>query len=278
MRRAFLLAYPASHSLSPAMHNAAFAHLGADASYRALEVPPDGLDAAVASLRRPQVLGANVTIPHKVAVTPLLDWLSPAAQALGAVNTVVQGQGGRLEGHNTDVRGFLRGLADLNLEPSSQRALILGAGGAARAVAYALLAAGVAELALHNRTQTRARALAERLGSAGTVSVVERHALRHALETTTLLVNTTSVGMVGGASADLSPLPTGLLPRVGTVIDIVYRPPQTRLLQEAAAAGLATQNGIPMLLYQGVEALELWLGKPAPVTVMRAALLAALAA
>ena len=278
MKRAFLLAYPAGHSLSPAMHNAAFAHLGVDASYRALEVPPDGLDAAVASLRRPEVLGANVTIPHKVAVTPLLDWLSPAAQALGAVNTVVQGQGGRLEGHNTDVRGFLRGLADLNLEPSSQRALILGAGGAARAVAYALLAAGVAELALHNRTQTRARALAERLGSAGTVSVVERYALRHALETTTLLVNTTSVGMVGGASADLSPLPTGLLSRAGAVIDIVYRPPQTRLLHEAAAAGLATQNGIPMLLYQGVEALELWLGKPAPVTVMRAALLAALAA
>ena len=273
MKRAFLLAYPAGHSLSPAMHNAAFAQLGILARYEALEVAPDALAAAVAALRRPEVYGANVTIPHKVAVMPLLDELSEEARRIGAVNTIVN-RDGRLMGCNTDAAGFLRALReDGGFEPAGVSAVVLGAGGAARAVAYALLQAGVSRLALYNRTPSAAQALAAWLERGAKVEVLEPSALPEAVRASQLLVNATSVGMAqpGEASAR-SPLEPGLLPREGFVCDLVYRPAQTRLLREAAAAGLRVQNGVPMLVYQGAEAFRHWTGQAAPVQVMRAAL------
>lgn len=273
MKRAFLLAYPAGHSLSPAMHNAAFAQLGILARYEALEVAPDALAAAVAELRRPEVYGANVTIPHKVAVMSLLDELSEEARRIGAVNTIVN-RDGRLTGCNTDAAGFLRALReDGGFEPAGVSAVVLGAGGAARAVAYALLRAGVSRLALYNRTPSAARALAASLEREAKVEVLEPSALPEAVRASQLLVNATSVGMAqpGEASAR-SPLEPRLLPREGFVCDLVYRPAQTRLLREAAAAGLRVQNGVPMLVYQGAEAFGHWTGQAAPVQVMRAAL------
>lgn len=271
MLKVYLLAHPAGHSLSPAMHNAAFAALGINAHYQAKDIPPEALAAAVAELRAPEVLGANVTIPHKVAILPHLDALSDTASAIGAVNTVIN-QSGRLIGHNTDASGFIRALRELGgVEPRGQRAVVLGAGGAARAVVYGLLAQG-AEVALYNRTAERAAALARALHHLGSVRALSEGELADAVRRCTLLVNATSVGMAQGAS----PLPKGLLPERGTVVDLIYRPARTQLLAEAEAAGLATQNGLAMLALQGAEALTCWTGREAPLAVMLAALNAAL--
>lgn len=276
-RRAVLLAWPAGHSLSPAMHDAAFRELGIAARYEAREVPPEGLAAAVAELRAPEVLGANVTVPHKEAVLALLDGLEPEAAAIGAVNTIVRADGG-LRGANTDGAGFLRALReDAGFDPAGAVVLLLGAGGAARAVAHALLGAGAARVGLHNRTPERAAALAAAFAERGELRVLGPEELAEGLERADLLVNTTSVGMArGGRDPDVSPLPAGLLPRRALVVDLVYRPARTRLLRETEAAGLPTQNGLPMLVYQGAEAFERWTGRAAPVAVMRAAAEAAL--
>ncbi|ADI13646.1 shikimate dehydrogenase [Truepera radiovictrix] len=276
MKRAFLLAGSASYTLSPAMHNAAFRALGARAHYEALALAAAELPEAVARLRDPGCLGANVTIPHKLAVVPLLDTLSEAARATGAVNTIVN-RGGALEGHNTDAAGFMRALKeDGGYDPAGQEVVLLGAGGSARAVAYALLRSGVARLAVYNRTLERAHALARALGPYGELEVLSPAQLKGRVRSAALLVNTTSVGL-SGVQEGASPLPEDALPRA-MVCDIIYRPPQTTLLKRASAAGLAVQNGLPMLVYQGAEALTLWTGLPAPVAVMRAAAEAALAA
>lgn len=269
MKRAYLLAHPAGHSLSPVMHNAAFRHLSIAGHYEAMDVPPGQLPEVVAQLRADEVLGANVTIPHKRAVMPFMDDLSPAARAVGAVNTIVN-DGGKLTGHNTDARGFLRALIeDADFNPRDKRTVVLGAGGAARAVVYALLTAGVTGLELYNRTPEKAQALAMAFASLGPVRVLAEERLAERVHGADLLVNTTSVGMEhGGHDPDVSPLPTGLLPYRGLVCDIVYRPARTRLLKDAAVAGLATQNGLPMLVYQGAEAFRMWTGRDAPVEVM----------
>ena len=281
MKRVLLLAHPAGHSLSPAMHNAAFKHSGLEAVYEAHDVPPAALGEAVSSLREKNILGANVTVPHKQAVVPLLDALSDAAAAIGAVNTVVKNSvrdGGRLVGHNTDAAGFLWALQEADFEPRGKRVVVLGAGGAARAVVYALLTAGVAELGVYNRTPERARALADAFAHLGVVEVLEPSNLDTRVRGADGLINTTSVGMArGGHDPDTSPLPGTGLPYRGFVCDIVYRPSKTRLLRDAEAAGLRTQNGLPMLIHQGAEAFRLWTGRDAPAEVMRRAALNALA-
>lgn len=271
MNHAYLLAYPAGHSLSPVLHNAAFGQLGLNAWYEALEVSPKGLPDAVARLRNRGTLGANVTIPHKQAVMPLLDRLSEAAQAIGAVNTIVN-ERGTLTGHNTDTSGFLRALLEADIQPRGKRALLLGAGGAARAVVYALFHQGVAELYVYNRTFEKGVALAESFAELGRAEVLEWEALPERVRGTDLLVNTTSVGMArGGRDPGVSPLPERVLPYGGVVVDLVYRPARTKLLKDAEAAGLKTQNGLPMLVYQGAEAFRLWTGQDAPTETMREA-------
>jgi shikimate dehydrogenase len=265
----YLLAHPAGHSLSPIMHNAAFAQLDIEAHYSARDIPPEALEATVATLRDSSVLGANVTIPHKVAVIPYLDRLSETAQAIGAVNTIVN-RGGLLIGHNTDAKGFTRALTEVGgVRLPGQVVVMLGAGGAARAILYALLQNDVARVYLYNRTPESAVALAQDFAPLGKVEVVPEPDLEAALAQCTLLINTTSVGMAhDGIDPNVSPLPNNLLPERGFVADIIYRPARTRLLRQAEAAGLATQNGLPMLTFQGAESFACWTGRDAPVEVM----------
>ena len=282
MRRAVLLAHPAGHSLSPAMHDAAFAALGMDARYEAWDVPPEQLPAAVERLRGQEVLGANVTVPHKRAVVALLDALDPDAAAIGAVN-VVRREGRRLLGGNSDGEGFLRSLREAGLDPAGRTAALFGAGGAARAVGWALLRAGAAELRIVNRTHASAEALAEALaadpGGAAVRAVRDPFAGAAQVD---LWVNATSVGMRrGGVDPDVSPVDPAVFSRrdaaaAGAAVDLVYRPRRTRFLRDAAAAGLVTVDGSGMLLHQGAAAFEAWTGRPAPLAAMRAALDAAL--
>lgn len=257
------------------MHNAAFEAVGVNAHYEARDVAPENLAEVVASLRDPAVLGANVTIPYKLEVLPLMDSLTNSAEAIGAVNTIVNRQG-RLLGHNTDASGFLRALQeDAKLSLSGATVVMFGAGGAARAVAYALLGAGIARLQVYNRTAERAEGFA---ADFGTLEVLAEADLAEAVHQADLLVNTTSAGMErNGLDPDVSPLPAGVLPRDGFVCDLVYRPERTRLLKDAEASGLRTQNGLSMLVYQGAEAFHCWTGRTAPVEVMLAAARAALA-
>lgn len=270
MKRVYLLAHPAGHSVSPAMHNAAFAHLGLEFRYEALDVSPQRLGEAVELLRGEGVAGANVTIPHKQAVMSMLDRISVEAKAVGAVNTIIA-DGGTLSGHNTDAAGFLKALSDdAKLSVKDKRTLILGAGGAARAVAYALVISG-AKVAIHNRTEERARSLIRDFGRLGELTLVEHAALAEAVRSADLLVNTTSVGMQapeGDGDKEESPLQSGTLPENGLVCDLVYRPMETRLLREAKRAGLPVLGGLPMLVYQGAIAFELWTARAAPVEVM----------
>ena len=270
MKRVELFAYPAWHSLSPAMHNAAFESLGLDARYFAREVPPEELPAAVGALRGPDCWGANLTIPHKEAVLPLLDDLSAEARAVGSVNTIVR-QGERLVGHSTDISGFLKALAELRVDLAGRRVLLLGSGGAGRAVAYALLLSGVGELVLWNRTRERAERLRDDFAGLGEIRVVGSEELAECGPRSQLVVNSTSVGMMReGVRTDETPLAARHLPNEGAVVDLVYRPAETRLLREARQAGLETQNGLPMLVYQGAESFSLWTGHDAPVELMRA--------
>ncbi len=268
MKRAYLLAHPAGHSLSPAMHNAAFKYLGIEACYEAVEVTSEHLAEIVQGLRETNVYGANVTIPHKLAVMPMLDKLSKAAKTIGAVNTIVN-QDGELIGHNTDAAGFLQGLEDERIYLRKKVAVMLGAGGAARAIAYALLNSGVAKLWVYNRTPEKAAELVKEFIKVGSAAVLKEEELPFIIRQAEILVNTTSVGMEqNGVIPDESPLPEGLMPKQGFVCDIVYRPAKTKLLHDAREANLKIQNGLPMLVYQGAEAFRLWTGQEAPAQVM----------
>ncbi|MDF1522899.1 MAG: shikimate dehydrogenase [Trueperaceae bacterium] len=268
--RLALLAHPAGHSVSPAMMEAAFAAVGRRARYDALDVPPEELAAAVAALRQAPWVGANVSVPHKAAVVPLLDELRPTARRLGAVNVVVRDRA-RLIGDNSDLPGFARALAALG-PVAGRQAVVLGAGGAARAVVAALRDLGM-EVAVHNRSPERACALVAALGGGGATVLADAD-LAAAVAAADLLVQTTTVGMAGGPLG--SPLPEGVLPTAGAVVDLVYRPAVTPLLRAARAAGLVVQNGLPMLVHQGAAAFEAWTGLPAPVDAMGRAAEAAL--
>jgi shikimate dehydrogenase len=272
--QAVLLAHPAGHSLSPVMHGAAFAALGIDGRYTAWDVAPASLAEAVARIRDDaDIVGCNVTVPHKRAVIASLDELTPIATRLGAVNTVVK-RGGRLVGDNTDAPGFARAVAELGVPLTGATALVLGAGGAAAAVVAALVDAGAA-VRIHNRTRERADHLVARWRREGDVAAVDDGALCALAQRADWIVNTTVVGMDGGPPG--SPLPRTCLPERGVVVDLVYRPRTTPLLAAAGAAGLAVQDGLPMLVHQGALAFEAWTGRPAPVEVMRAAVEGALA-
>jgi shikimate dehydrogenase len=267
LQRVGLIGWPVEHSVSPAMHNAAFAALGLGWRYDALPTPPGKVEATLDELRSQGYRGANVTVPHKEAVLPYLDGIDACARAIGAVNTVVV-QEGRLVGHNTDAGGFLAALREAGFEPSGRRALLLGAGGAARAVVYALARAGCT-IALYNRTPGRALELAQCLGDIAPVAVLEALAGAE-LDSLELLVNATPVGM--WPQAGVSPWPEALpLPAHWTVFDLVYNPAETRLLAQARAAGATAVGGLGMLVHQGALAFALWTGHAPPLDAMRAA-------
>jgi shikimate dehydrogenase len=270
-----ILGHPVAQSLSPAMHNAAFRALSLDAVYVPFPVAPEGLRAAVAGLAAAGVRGFNVTVPHKQAILPLLSEVLPEARAIGAVNTV-RAEQGRLCGTNTDGEGFLHSLEhDLGFDPAGRSVLLLGAGGAARAIAFALAGAGVGRLAIANRTVARARALADECRAHFPALAVEALELGQAPgRAPHLLVNSTSVGM----GDDRAPLELGPVGVREAVLDIVYHPPRTPLLAAAKALGLRSANGLGMLLYQGVAAFRFWTGREPPVDIMREALQSALRA
>jgi shikimate dehydrogenase len=228
----------------------------------------------VAWLRTVQALGANVTVPHKRAVMPLLDEVGEAARRTGAVNTIVV-RDGRLAGYNTDIEGFVSALReDGGLEPKGLRVAVLGAGGAARAVVWGLLGVGAAEVLVLNRTVARAQELAADLG-AGRVHAIplpaEPERCATLLADRDLLVHCTAIGMRHSATEGQSPLPAAAIPPGCFVVDIVANPLETPLLRDAATRGCRTLGGLPMLVRQGAASFALWTGHHAPLDVMFAA-------
>ena len=284
MQHLGIIGYPLAHTLSPLFQQAALDHYGLDVQYQVWETLPDRVGDVVASLRRPERLGMNVTVPHKEAVAPFLDRFDVTAEAIGAVNTVVK-QDGQLAGYNTDCTGFLRALqADGGYNPSGVRALVLGAGGAARAVAYALLEAEVSFLGIAARRLQQSRALRSSFNALAqqhhvTVFTEEWATQNYALAVPTydLIVNTTTMGMRHNAAEGESPLTGVNINTSSFVYDLVYNPEETPLLRQAQQAGCRTLGGLPMLVYQGAAAFELWTGKDAPIEVMRTAAQHALA-
>ncbi len=263
-----IIGSPVAHSLSPAIQGAALRATGIDATYERWETPLDALPARLDALRAADCLGANVTIPHKQAVLPLLDEVAPLAAEIGAVNTIVN-DAGRLTGHNTDGGGFVACLREDGFEPAGKRVLLLGAGGAARGIAFALRHEG-ATVAIANRTAARAEALAEAAGA--TAVPVDAPPAPY-----DCVVNCTSAGMHGSGAKDALPCDPAAAAPATLVVDIVYAPEETPLLRAARAAGLPVLGGLPMLIHQGALAFELWTGRPAPLDVMREAARAALA-
>jgi shikimate dehydrogenase len=251
-----IVLHPAGHTRSPAMHNAAFTALGIDAVYTAFDVRPEGLGAAIAGAKALGIRQLAVSIPHKQAVIAHLDEVDPIASRIGAVNTVTL-EAGRLVGSNTDWTGAVRAL-ERETPLDGRIAVVLGAGGAARAVVHGLLGAG-AKVVVLNRTPERAVALASDLGAdrGGPLSEFPE-------TPADILVNTTSVGL----GSDESPVVGDRLNRDLVVMDAVYAPERTRLLRDAESRGARTIPGKWMLVYQAAEQLRLWTGRDAPVDAM----------
>lgn len=273
-----IIGWPISHSLSPLMQNAAIAALGLDYIYAPFPVDPAALAAAVKGLKSLGVCGFNVTIPHKTAIMPFLDKLSPEAEAMGAVNTVTR-DGAAFVGHNTDGIGFLQSIRDdLEFEPLGKNILVMGAGGAARSAVAALCGAGAARIVVANRSMDRGELL---LGTFTakcnkvefSVSPLEGEEFNRHLEGADLLVNTTSVGMNGTAFPGLN---LSLLKNGAKVYDMVYAPPLTPLLAQAQEQGLVCANGLGMLASQGEAAFKLWTDLEPPARLMKERLLSAI--
>jgi shikimate dehydrogenase len=269
---AAVIGCPVRHSLSPVIHNAAFRALGLDWVYVAFEVPPGAAVGAVAAMRGLGIEGLNVTMPHKSDVAGAVDRLTPAAQALGAVNTVLRGRPrDELVGDNTDGAGFLDALRiDEGFDPAGRRCVVVGAGGAGRAVVRALAEAGAAAITVVNRTADRAVAAADLGGAAGRVGVPGDAAEAD------LVVNATPSGMRDGDAPDLPVDPATLGPGQ-LVVDLVYHPAVTPLVEAARARGAAAANGLGMLIHQAAHAIRLWTGEDPPLEVMSAAALGELA-
>ena len=266
-RLAAVIGFPVRHSLSPAMHNAAFRELDLDWIYVACEVAPGGVDAAFSGVRALGFGGLSVTIPHKAAALDAVDELTDAARSIGAVNTVVPTAGGRLRGENTDGAGFLASLAEEGFKPAGRVCAVLGAGGAARAVVHALAGAEAAEIIVINRTPATAEATAALAGASGRVGIAAD------VTGVDLVVNATPLGLAG--SEDL-PVDPDLLREGQLVVDLVPNPAVTPLMRAARERGAGVAGGLGMLVRQGALAFELWTGRPAPVGVMRAAAVRAL--
>jgi len=260
MKRLAVLGHPVGHSRSPAMHNAALAALdmGGEWSYEAIDVAPDRFEERVRAMPGEGFAGANVTVPHKGAALALADELSEPAREIGAANTLVFGDAG-IRAENTDAEGLLRSLP---ASPAGKRALVLGAGGAARAVVWGLLREG-ARVAVWNRTELRSRHLCEELGGEA-VSDPDPGAYD-------LIVNSTAVGLESEDPFAELPLERDRFLAGQVVVDMVYGAEPTALLRVAAAAGAATVDGIEILVQQGALSFEIWTGREAPLDTMRSA-------
>lgn len=269
---------PIGHSLSPVMHNAAFRKLGLDCLYLAFDVDPRRLESAVQAIRSLGMPGVNVTIPHKEKVIPFLDEVSREAGLIGSVNTIIN-RDGRLFGASTDEIGFLQPLLASGVEIKGKKAVVIGAGGSARAVLHALATRG-ASVTLVNRTVERAEELAARINEiSGRESVrtapLTVDALRESLAEAALLVNSASLGM--WPNTETTPCPDELLHPGLVVYDLVYNPLRTRLIQSAEKAGATAISGLKMLVHQGAASFEMWFGQRPPVEAMEAVVLEELA-
>lgn len=269
-----IFGYPVEHTLSPAMHNAAFELLGLDYCYLPFLVHPYALQQAVESVRALSLLGVNTTVPHKESVMPFLDEIGREAEFLGAVNTIVN-KDGRLTGHNTDGRGFMLSLTEKGVDVSGKKVLVIGAGGASRAISY-YLSEQAGELVIYNRSKEKRDALVSDLGRIRTnVSGLERLDSADGsggIEQFDLIVNATPLGL---GQDDPLPFDPSLLREKQVVCDLIYK--KTALLAAAEQKRCLTVDGLGMLLYQGALAFELWTGLPAPVGVMKNALLVRIA-
>lgn len=271
-----LVGCPVEHSLSPVMMTAAFDARAIDATYLAFDVRPDALAAAIAGLRAIGARGFNVTSPHKQTVLPLVDELATSARAVGAVNTVVS-ERGRLVGHNTDASGFVEALREAGTDARGARAVLLGAGGAARAVAAGLARAGASSIMVAGRAQTRAEAMVAEIARVHPATTWRTASLPGPIPCgpdTDLLVNCTPAGMQGGpeGAALVAGLTLGTLPATAIVVDLVYGPGQTPLVEAARARGLHAIDGLTMLLHQGAAAFHLWTARVPPLDAMRRAI------
>jgi shikimate dehydrogenase len=293
MKRAYLLGYPVGHSISPQIYGAAFKAMSLDSTLEARATPPEELPAVVVSLRDDGCYGASVTIPHKQAVVPLIDGLDDAARAIGAVNCIVN-RDGKLSGYNTDYAGFQRSLLESGFRPDgpstgsgrSAKAVVLGAGGSARAVVAALVDTGVGSILLTARSGVKAEeaasSLRQDLGTSadGIVGLgwddIDR--FEAACRQAKLIVNCTPLGMTGSGNEDRSPIAASLIPKGSVVLDLVYNPVETPLLRDARAAGATAVSGLDMLVYQGAAAIKLWTGEEPPVDIMKTAAAEAIAA
>jgi shikimate dehydrogenase len=270
-KRVVLIGHPVAHSLSGAMHEAAFAAARIDARYELWDRVPIALADAVEEVRGDEFLGANVTIPHKERVVPLVDRLTEEAQATGAVNTLTR-EGRRLIGHNTDVPGFEVALDHLvGRQKMPRQAVVLGAGGGARAIVFGLVRAGFQRVVVFNRHLHRAEGLVRHFARSAAhmeLRAMPWHAsvIESEIAKTKLLINATSIGLTG----DESPVAAESLVPDLLVLDLIYR--RTRLLRDADAAGCRVMDGEIMLLHQGAAAFSLWTGQEAPLDVMSTAL------
>jgi len=270
-KRVVLIGHPVAHSLSGAMQQAAFDALGIDAQYELWDKSPMALADAIGEVRGDEFLGVNITIPHKERVVPLIDRLTEEAQATGAVNTLTR-EGKRLVGHNTDVPGFAAALDKLvGRQKMPRQAVVLGAGGGARAVVYGLIRAGFLRIVVFNRHLHRAEGLVRHFGKSAAhmdlrampwhESIIESE-----LAKTKVLINATSIGL----NADVSPIPGDVITGDLLVLDLIYK--RTKLLRDAESNGAHAMDGETMLLHQGAAAFTLWTGQPAPLEVMSQAL------
>ncbi len=261
-----IIGHPVGHSLSPVFQGAAFVHCGLDVRYEAWDTPDAAVHARVLNLRGENYLGANVTVPHKQRVLAYLDELGGQSARVGAVNTIVN-RGGRLFGFNTDGPGFIAALLnEAHFDPAGRSFLLIGAGGAARGIAFALADANADNIGIWNRSSQRASQLAQDAGGV-TANV---HAVVRKLDASSYdcVVNCTSLGMAGTGTESQTLIDLAEARPAALVVDIVYRPEETPLLKAAKAAGHPTLGGLPMLIYQGALSFELWTGISAPVDVM----------
>ncbi|MCL1489902.1 MAG: shikimate dehydrogenase [Pseudanabaena sp. Salubria-1] len=275
-----VMGFPVSHSLSPVMHNAAIAAMGLDYVYVPFPIPVEQLPAAIAGLKAVQsVQGFNLTIPHKVEVMPLLDEVLPIAKAVGAVNTVKR-VGDRWVGTNTDVAGFLEPLKKLNCDWENMPAVILGSGGAAKAVVAACLELGCSVIHVVGRDPKKMKkfhgAMTSQLHDYN-LRVHPWASIPHLLEVAGIVINATPIGMASDPNTPISEAEINLLPDHAIAYDLIYTPRPTKFLQIAAARGLKAIDGLEMLINQGAIGLEFWLDQTVPIEIMRQALLQHLA-
>ncbi len=278
--RVGLIGHPLGHSISPRFQQAAFDAIGLDAQYEAWDLPPEELETFIAGLKAPNTLGANITIPYKEAALRYVERLHETARFVGAINTIVN-EGGHLAGFNTDVAGFQAALKDAGFDAKGANVVVWGAGGAARAVAWALVWRKATSITIANRTAVRAARLRHDIASALTGAHADGVRLRAAgsdgpaataaLRVCDLVVQCTPVGMQGAAHAGETPFPVDALNPSAMVVDLVANPIETPLMREAAAAGHRVLGGLPMLVHQGAASFELWTRRAPPMAAMFAA-------